>query len=87
MEKRPDEMIPVKYDNTEQNLSYMAFNLLLFGLAGLFFYQIYKGRNPGGSSTKGGKAGKKGESGGSDWFGGGRFGSMNKANVNTPRDR
>ena len=59
MEKRPDEMIPVKYDNTEQNLSYMAFNLLLFGLAGLFFYQIYKGRNPGGSSTKGGKAGKK----------------------------
>merc|ERR1740139_432356 len=61
----------------------MAFNLLLFGLAGLFFYQIYKGRNPGGSSTKGGKAGKKGESGGSDWFGGGRFGSMNKANVNT----
>jgi len=82
----PEAMIPVKYDNTEEHLSQVAFNLLLACLAGLFFYQVYKGRNPGSGSAKGGKsAGKKdsGSSGGSDWFGGGRFGSMTKANVNT----
>jgi len=83
MDKRPDEMVPVKYDNSEDSMSYVAQNLLIGGLAALFFYQIYKGRNPG-SAGKGGKAGKKGSEGGSDWFGsGGRFGSMNKANVNT----
>lgn len=83
MDKRPDEMVPVKYDNSEGGMENVIQNLLILGVISVFFWKIYKGKNPG-SAGKMGKSGKKSGEGGNDWFGsGGRFGSMNKANVNT----
>jgi len=78
----PNQFIPVKYVNAEDQMAPMAFNLLLGGLAAAAFYQIYKGRNPGGNV--GGKAGKNVDkkSAGSDWFGGGSpFNKMSKSSA------
>lgn len=38
MEKKHEEFIPVRYDNSDVELSFFAFNAILLGLAALFFY-------------------------------------------------
>ena len=65
MGRQPHEFVPVKYTNhSEEQMGNFMFKLLVGGLFLAFFYQIYKGRNPG--NTGGGKGGapKKGQG----WF-------------------
>lgn len=64
MGRQPHEFVPVKYTNhSEEQMGNFMFKLLVGGLFLAFFYQIYKGRNPGNPGGKGG-APKKGQG----WF-------------------
>jgi AFG3 family protein len=85
MGKQPNQFIPVKYLNTDEQMRPFFFNMFIGVLALGAFYQVFKGRNGGaGGLGKTGKNAKKGSSGGGwgDMMGGGRFGSMNKSPAN-----
>lgn len=75
MGKQPTDFVPLKFasENQSSDSNSVFLNLLMLGMMGLFFYQIYKSRNP--SNLKKGKdAGSKGPGGG--MFGQGGMGDM-----------
>jgi hypothetical protein len=62
MGRQPNEFIPVKYNNQgEEQMSNLMMNLLVGSLFVLFFYQIYRNRNGGAPTGKGGKPGAPGQ--------------------------
>lgn len=87
MGKQPNQFIPVKYLNTDEQMRPFFFNMFIGVLALGAFYQVFKGRNggPGGTGKAGKNASKKGGSSGGGWgdmLGGGRMGSLNKSPAN-----
>jgi len=83
MGKQPNDFIPVSYVNqTDESMYAFFFNVGMAGLAGFALYNIWKGRQGGGLTKKGGKSGAKKE--GNSWFQGGGMGmgNMQKAKVN-----
>jgi len=69
MGRQPNEFVPVKYTNqSEEQVTNVMFKILVGGLFLMFFYQIYKSRNQGGSGHgKPGTPSKK-DQGGGGWF-------------------
>ncbi len=87
MGRAPNQYIPVKYSNrSDTDMNSMMLNLLVGGMAGLFLYQMYKGRN-GSNMNTGRNLGKKGKGAGQEdknkggWFGNRDIFGVGKSNV------
>lgn len=69
MGRSPQDFVPLKFSSEQpRDQGSVMFNVLLLGLAGLFMYQVYKGKT-GGSAGQAGKKSSGSEQGKGNMFG------------------